>query len=244
MRALGLALLLTACGSDLFKPEPCTVKDDEAGAIIECPDGTKQTVSDGAQGTQGEAGPKGEVGPQGSVGVGEKGTDGVAGPQGPTGAAGGTLYVWDANNTKLGRFLASSGMNRYIIELSDGIRVYTDSSTPVPSMTFSPVSGSLCYYTSADCSGTCYLVREAGFNGIANDYASLSGQSVGGVGINTKFVRITGYNTSVTQSYSSNFLSSSCQPNPNGWTYTGYALYQDYTPTPSSFQGPLDVRPE
>lgn len=87
----------------------CSVLSDPNGATIVCPDGTKQTISNGATGPQGstgiagstgatgETGPQGPVGPtgpqgaQGSMGVaGPQGDQGPAGPQGPQGLQGST----------------------------------------------------------------------------------------------------------------------------------------------------------
>ena len=49
MRAITLATALTACGGT----EPCSVIDLDSGAVIECPDGTRADVSDGAAGLDG-----------------------------------------------------------------------------------------------------------------------------------------------------------------------------------------------
>lgn len=71
---------------------PCSVTAVNGGALITCPDGSQQVVTngnDGPQGIQGEQGPQGNVGPQGDTGPqGPQGDQGIPGPQGSPGPTG------------------------------------------------------------------------------------------------------------------------------------------------------------
>lgn len=162
MRAIGLALILTACGNDPFKPKPCTVKDDEAGAVIECPDGTKQTVSDGATGAQGE------FGPQGPAGAGEPGEKGDKGDTGATGPAGspaipGAQWAFYSGSTRVGKILTNpldAGFtwqpqnDPTIVEFESNTYgfAYVDRVAQGLIQT-----GPSCWYTTSDCTGACYF---------------------------------------------------------------------------------------
>lgn len=63
----GLVLVVFACGS--LKAKPCSVRDTDAGAMIQCPDGTEQEILDGAKGESGTTGESGATGPTGAAGA-------------------------------------------------------------------------------------------------------------------------------------------------------------------------------
>jgi hypothetical protein len=60
-----VALLHTGCAKPRSSPT-CRVSDASGGALIQCPDGSSEFVSDGARGEQGQ---QGNQGPQGNAGA-------------------------------------------------------------------------------------------------------------------------------------------------------------------------------
>lgn len=78
-----------------YKPKPhlsCTVKSEDDGVRVSCPDGTSQLVPNGKNGAAGSDGLAGAVGTPGAPGVpgsaGRDGVDGSKGEQGVQGTAG------------------------------------------------------------------------------------------------------------------------------------------------------------
>lgn len=65
---------------------PCTIAAITGGAVITCPDGSQETILDGAKGSQGEAGATGASGTNGTNGT--NGSDGANGTNGSDGAPG------------------------------------------------------------------------------------------------------------------------------------------------------------
>lgn len=68
-------LMFTGCGKHVFEGTPgkdggsCTVTTHEGSTTIKCPDGSSETVHDGAQGPQGQVGPQGATGANGQNAV-------------------------------------------------------------------------------------------------------------------------------------------------------------------------------
>lgn len=96
---LSLALLGSSCGKASYFPgpqglagvpgKPCTVMTTETGALITCPDGSTESISNGATGVAGAQGIQGQTGAVGATGAtGEQGATGATGAQGAQGEAG------------------------------------------------------------------------------------------------------------------------------------------------------------
>lgn len=253
MRALSalFILLVLSCGQ---KEKNCSVEDSTGGATIKCPDGSTQEIKDSAS-TSADAtpiqaipGPKGDTGAQGPAGAtGAAGATGPAGATGATGAAGTpatnpnpdeNLYVYDANNTKVGRFLGSNGLRSYYAELSDGTFALIGTGGDIQ-----PTGILRCYYTSSNCTGTCYGTMSNTLE--VNDYITINGRDIGGAGIDNKPVRINYKTTSTPTTFYSHFSVTSCiVESSNPLVTSSYLTFAAYNPSPASYVPPLDIRPE
>lgn len=256
---LGLGL---GCGKEQEK-EPCSVSDTAGGAVIRCPDGTEQTISDGGSdtadaqpivpGPQGEPGPPGEkgdvgpVGPQGDKGEkgdtgsnGSPGAEGPMGPQGPEGQAATdpNAYVYDANGTKIGRFLGSAGVRSYYVRLMDSTFALLGTGGDVQ-----PTGVQRCYYTSSNCTGTCYGLVSSVHE--VNDYVTINGRDIGGAGIDNRPMRIASKATQTPVTFVSHYSGSSCiVEGANPVVLNTYYTFAAYNPAPALYVPPLDVRVE
>jgi Collagen triple helix repeat (20 copies) len=258
--ALGLGY---GCGKEQEK-EPCSVTDTVGGAVIRCPDGTEQEIKDGTENTSadvqpvvpgppGEQGPKGEKGdagpsgPQGDPGEkgdtgasGASGATGAAGPQGPEGQAAvdPNAYVYDANGTKIGRFLGSAGVRSYYVRLLDSTFALIGTGGDVQ-----PTSVQRCYYTSSNCTGTCYGLVSSVHE--VNDYVTINGRDIGGAGIDNRPMRIAAKATQTPVTFVSHYSGSSCiVEGANPVVLNTYYTFAPYNPAPSLYVPPLDVRVE
>lgn len=111
----------------------------------------------GDQGPKGDAGPAGISGPAGSQGLtGPQGLQGLPGIQGPQGVAGQNLWVYDANNTRLGLLVSGTAFGQWHV-LINGLPTAIS-----PNSGMISDNGLSAYYTSSDCSGTPYSDSYAG----------------------------------------------------------------------------------
>lgn len=256
--------LIFACGKE---KEPCSVEDSAAGALIKCPDGSEQEIHDGSSDTSADSSPaipgpkgdKGETGAQGPQGEkGEKGDKGDTGGKGATGATGATgavgaqgpagpegqaasdpnAYVYDANGTKIGRFLGSAGVRSYYVKLMDDVFALIGTGGDIQ-----PTGIARCYYTSSNCSGTCYgLVSSANE---VNDYVTVNGRDIGGAGIDNRAMKIASKSTQTPVTFVSHYQGSSCiVEGANPLVTNTYFTFAGYNPTPALYVAPLDIRVE
>lgn len=103
----------------------------------------------GIQGPQGEAGatgPQGEQGPNGLTGL-----QGPAGPQGGSGPSGQNVWVYDANNVRLGLLASGTAQGMWHILIGNLPAAYN------PTTGYVSDNGLSAFYTTSDCSGTPYL---------------------------------------------------------------------------------------
>jgi hypothetical protein len=110
-------------------------------ALVLVAQGTPGTTgADGAQGLPGTQGPKGDLGPQGPQGG-----------QGPAGTPGQNLWVYDANNVRLGLLVSGAAQGMWHVLINN-----------VP-IAINPTSGWIqdnyvtAYYATSNCTGTPYL---------------------------------------------------------------------------------------
>lgn len=257
---LGFTLLALSCGK---AKDPCSVSETTGGAIIKCPDGSEQTIQNGTSGgpsadatpaIPGPRGEKGEDGPQGPPGsdgatgeagpIGPAGPTGETGPIGPTGPTGPTgpvgenseAYVFDANGTKIGRFLGSAGVRSYYVKLLDEVFALIGTGGDIQ-----PTGIARCYYTSSNCSGTCYGMASSAFE--VNDYVTVNGRNIGGAGIETVAMKIASKATQSPITFVSHYQGSSCiVEGANPVVTSTYFTYAAYAPSPALYVAPLDVR--
>lgn len=110
-----------------------------------------ETGPAGETGPQGETGPAGATGPQGEQGpIGLTGLQGPAGPQGGSGPSGQNVWVYDANNIRLGLLVQGTAFGYWHILINNLPTVY-DPNTGLVSD-----NGYTAYYSTPDCTGTPY----------------------------------------------------------------------------------------
>jgi hypothetical protein len=113
-----------------------------------CSSGTWTTVS--ITGQIGEQGPIGEVGPAGP--------SGSTGPQGPPGQS---VSILDGSNRRIGLFIQTTDSNpsKFLVRQDDGtiVTFASDTGNPVLLTSSLVILSPYCQYTTADCSGTCYI---------------------------------------------------------------------------------------
>jgi len=170
---------------------------------------------------------KGPAGPQG-----EAGPEGPAGSASASSASTGTLYVYDSAGVKLGKFLGNNGIRNYYTQLLDGTSILLNSDGTTQGMGM----GS-CYYTTSDCTGTCY----GGASLVVGDVLQyVEGKDIAGAATHYwNGVKVTGKVTAA-MNYNSRWQMNSCNPTPTtAASYTTFALY-----TPLTFTAPLQLKAE
>jgi hypothetical protein len=193
----------------------------------------------GVAGPQGPAGPQGSPGAQGPKGeTGAEGAAGATGPQGPAGERAGDTdaFVYDAHQTKVGRYLGTAGVRSYYVKLPDDTFVLLGSGGDVQ-----PTAVARCYYTSANCTGPCFGLIAPSIE--VQDYILVNGRDIDGPGVDYRAMRVAERETRGSATFLSHYAASSCIIEGSSPIVANtYLRFQSYSPSPAAYVAPLDVR--